>query len=252
MRRRSVLPFSVLAAIAAGGLVAAGSAQIVEGVDAGAIRARAKTEAKDFDAFTREIAKRGEALREDAVTTKAGAAANRARIGSVKTGGGKGPFDFDEMIAQADAAAAGGKRQQPRFIAFASMSMAPASLKTLMRDVTRAGGVVVFRGFQNNSVKAFMTGIGKAVDKGQKLDGVGIDPRLFRAFNVTAVPTYAVVSSDFEPCDGFHCTTDLPPHDQLSGNVTTEYALQTFASGRGPGAASARIYLEKLRRGGKG
>ena len=250
--KRSILLSSALVALVAGGIVVASSAQVVEGVDAGAIRARAKTQSKDLDAFTREIAKRGEALRDDAVTTKAGAAANRARIGSVKTGGAKGPFDFDEMIAQADAAAAGGKRQQPRFIAFASLSMAPASLKTLMRDVTKAGGVVVFRGFKNNSVKEFMAGIGQAVDKGQKLDGVGIDPRLFRAFNVTAVPTYAVVSSDFEPCDGFHCTTDLPPHDQLTGNVTTEYALQTFASGRGPGAASARVYLQQLRRGGKG
>src|SRR3546814_13963722 len=37
--------------------------------------------------------------------------------------------------------------QSPRFIAFASLSMPPEALKALVRDMGRAGGVTVLRGF---------------------------------------------------------------------------------------------------------
>lgn len=225
-------------------------AQVVDGMDIQALRARAKAQGKDLEAFTAEIGKRGEALRKEAVQTRDQARANRARAGSLKTGGAKGVFDFDEMIAGADKAASGPKGERPKFIAFASLSMSSASLKAMFKDVTRAGGVVVFRGFKNGSVKEFMAGLAPTVEKGQKLDGVGIDPRLFRAFNVTQVPTYVVASGDFDPCDGFHCTTTLPPYDRLSGNVTTDYALTTFANGRGPGSAAAKVDLGRLRRAG--
>ena len=225
-------------------------AQIVDGMDIQALRARAKAQGKDLEAFTAEIGKRGEALRQEAVQTRDQAQANWARAGSIKTGGAKGVFDFDEMIAGADKAASGAKGERPRFIAFASLSMSSASLKAMFKDVTRAGGVVVFRGFKNGSVKEFMAGLVPTVEKGQKLDGVGIDPRLFRAFDVQQVPTYVVAGGDFDPCDGFHCTTTLPPYDRLSGNVTTDYALTTIAGGRGPGSAAAKVYLGRLRRGG--
>ncbi|QYE33142.1 type-F conjugative transfer system pilin assembly protein TrbC (plasmid) [Polymorphobacter sp. PAMC 29334] len=227
-------------------------AQVVEGVDVGAARARAKAQSHDLEAFSAEVGKRGEALRQEALDMRTGAQANRARIGSVKTGGAKGVFDFDAMIAGADAAATGSKLERPKLIVFASLSMPVPSLKTLCRDVTKAGGVVVFRGFKNGSVKDFMTGLAPAFDKGQKIDGVGIDPRLFRAFDVQAVPTYVVTAGDVEPCDGFHCTTTLPAYDRVAGNVTTDYALSTIAGGRGPGSAAAKVYLTRLRRGGQG
>lgn len=225
-------------------------AQVVDGMDVQALRARAKAQGKDLEAFTAEVGKRGEALRKQALETRDQGQANRARAGKVTGGGAKGVFDFDAMIAGADQAASGPKGERPKFIAFASLSMSSASLKAMFRDVTRAGGVVVFRGFKNGSVKDFMAGLAPTLEKGQKLDGVGIDPRLFRAFGVTQVPTYVVVSGDFDPCDGFHCTTMLPSYDRLSGNVTADYVLTTVANGRGPGSAAAKVYLGRLRRGG--
>ena len=222
------------------------AAQVIEGIDIGAARAKAKAQGQDLEAFTAEVAKRGAALRQQAIETRDAAQANRARIGTVKTGGAKGVFDFDALIANADAVAAGAKAERPKLIVFASLSMSTASLKALFRDVTKAGGVVAFRGFKDGSVKAFMAGLAPTVDKGQKLDGVGIDPRLFRAFNVTQVPTWVVTAGDVEPCDGFHCTTTLPPHDRLAGNVTADYALTTIADGRGPGSAAAKVYLARL------
>ena len=163
---------------------------------------------------------------------------------------GSNGVDLDDMLASADGAAKASRGTKPRFIAFASLSMPQASLKQMMRDVGGAGGIVVFRGFPNNSAKQFLAGAGKIVDKGVDLHGVGIDPRLFRAFGVAVVPTYVVASSDFQPCDGFHCQTALPPFDKLTGNVTAGYALATIAEGNGPGAAVARVYLAALHKMG--
>src|SRR3546814_5785758 len=74
---------------------------------------------------------------------------------------------------------------------------------------------------------------------------IGIDPRLFRAFDVQAVPTYVAVSSDFDLCAGFSCRTKVPPHDRMIGNVTVEYALSSFAEGNGPGARVAAVRSEE-------
>jgi conjugal transfer pilus assembly protein TrbC len=80
----------------------------------------------------------------------------------------------------------------------------------------------------------------------ERRDGVGIDPRLFRAFGIETVPAYVVASSDFDLCDGFDCTTSVPPFDRISGNVTAAYALDTIASGGGPGAKLAAQYRARL------
>ncbi len=115
-------------------------------------------------------------------------------------------------------------------------------------DTARAGGVVVFRGFPNNSMKLFTQAIARVVERQDEYDNIGIDPRLFRAFEVRAVPTYVVVSSDFDLCAGFSCRTAVPPFDRIIGNVTVDYALSTFAEGGGPGAAVARVGLANLRK----
>ena len=126
--------------------------------------------------------------------------------------------------------------------------MPEASLRQLIADTARAGGVVVFRGFPNNSMKLFTQAIARVVERQDEYDNIDIDPRLFRAFEVRAVPTYVVVSSDFDLCAGFSCRTAVPPFDRIIGNVTVDYALSTFAEGGGPGAAVARVGLANLRK----
>ena len=235
-------------------LAGGSSAQTVEGLDLAKARARAKAQTtRDLEAFSREIARRGEALKGAAEQTRAGAVANRARVRAASVPGRHGAgVDLDEMLAGSEELARAGQETKPRFIAFASLSMPSAALKEMMRDVGGAGGVVVFQGFPQNSVKLFMAGLSKAIEPRQQLNGVGIDPRLFRAFEVTAVPTYVVVSSDFEPCDGFDCTTRVPPYDRISGNITASHALRTFATGNGPGAAVSKVYLRALTAKGRG
>jgi len=162
--------------------------------------------------------------------------------------GPAGPVDFDEIVAGAASNATAGKGEAPQLIVFASLSMPPQSLKKLIADTAKAGGVVVFRGFPNNSMKEFATSLGKIVDRQDDFANVGIDPRLFRAFDVQAVPTYVAVSSDFDLCAGFSCQTKVPPYDRLVGNVSVEYALEQFADGNGPGARIAAVGLSNMRK----
>jgi type-F conjugative transfer system pilin assembly protein TrbC len=118
----------------------------------------------------------------------------------------------------------------------------------LLRAMKILPGVVVLRGLPGGSAKTLTAALAKIADDGGKLDAVGIDPRLFRAFGIEAVPTYVVTSSDFDLCDGFDCRTQVPPHDRMSGNVSVSYALETFAQGGGPGALLASQHLSRLRR----
>jgi conjugal transfer pilus assembly protein TrbC len=154
-------------------------------------------------------------------------------------GGPAGLVDFDALVkTAADAGADHGRA--PQLIVFASLAMPPQSLKALIRDTARAGGSVVFNGFPGNSMKAFQEGILKVVDNRDDYGSIGIDPRLFRAFHVSAVPAVVVVTSDFDLCDGLECTTQPPPFDRISGNVTLDYALDTIAAGDGPARRSPR------------
>lgn len=228
------------------GLASGGGAQTVEGLDLAKVRERAKLSPEDAEAFGGVIAKRGEALKAQAAASAAAARANaerHARTAAVSARPGD-PFDFDAMVAAAGREA-GFADDAPRLVAFASLSMPAASLRQMIDDVGRAGGVVVFRGFPGNSVKQFTGVLARVVPAGGS-NAVGIDPRLFRAFAVTTVPTYVVTSTDFDLCDGFDCTTHVPPHDRMSGNVSLGHALDTFAQGSGPGAGIAGLYRARL------
>jgi conjugal transfer pilus assembly protein TrbC len=163
-------------------------------------------------------------------------------------GKAEGASDLDKMMASVTGKTDTG--DAPQFIVFASLSMPPESLKPLIRDTSKAGGAVVFQGFPGNSMKAFQQGLARVLDQGQETKSIGIDPRLFRAFNVTSVPAFVVVTSDFDLCDGFDCKTVSPPHDRMSGNVTVRYALEAMATGGGPGARIAATALKQLGTGG--
>lgn len=247
MRRLPLFIGATLAAIGlALGLASGGGAQTVDGLDLAKVRERAKLSPEDAEAFANVIARRGEALKAQAVESAAGAKANTARHASTVAPSGRpgDTFDFDAMVATAGRETINND-DAARLVAFASLSMPAASLRQMIDDVGRAGGVVVFRGFPGNSVKQFTSAIARIVPAGGS-NAVGIDPRLFRAFEVTSVPTYVVTSTDFDLCDGFDCTTHVPPHDRMSGNVSVGHALETFAQGSGPAAGIARLYQARL------
>jgi conjugal transfer pilus assembly protein TrbC len=224
-------------------------AQTVEGLDVAAVKRRSADLQAEAEAFVDQVKDRGEAFRKEAAMVREDGLRNMAQVAaSDLPKGPAGPIDFDEIVAGASSNATAGGGEAPQLIAFASLSMPPASLKQLIRDTARAGGVVVFRGFPNNSMKEFSQKLGQIVDRQDDFANIGIDPRLFRAFDVQAVPTYIAASSDFDLCAGFACRTKVPPYDRMTGNVTVEYALASFAEGSGPGARVAAIGLANLRK----
>jgi conjugal transfer pilus assembly protein TrbC len=236
-------------AIVAIASVSALLAQTVDGIDIQAIKQRSADIKAETEAFVDQVKDRGDAFREDAAQARDGGMANMQRAAKTDLPKGPaGPVDFDELVAGATTNVAAGRGEAPQFIVFASLSMPPQSLKQLIGDTARAGGVVVFRGFPNNSMKEFAGRLGKIVDRQDDFANIGIDPRLFRAFDIEAVPTYVAVSSDFDLCAGFSCRTKVPPHDRMVGNVRVEYALEQFAEGNGPGARVAAVGLANMRK----
>ena len=236
-------------AIASIGTGCAVLAQTVEGLDLDAIRARSAKSEQDATALVNEVERRGDAFRKDAQTVQAVALEQMRTIDKASLPRGPaGAGDFDEMIHAASANLKENQGTAPQFMVFVSTSMPEQALKRIIADTSAAGGVVVFRGFPGNSGKAFIAALSRVVEKDQQFASIGIDPRLFRAFDVTAVPTMVVSSSDFTPCDGLTCKTTPPPFDRIEGNVTVRYALETFAGENGPGALVARTALANLGR----
>jgi len=244
---------SVIALFSVSAAICGAAAQSLDpGLDLEAIRARAREQTGDAEALAESARKRSEQLHSDARHLEAQASNNgRQYAANAKAAMPALPdmaFDFDSIVADAGRIAESGFDGAPRFIAFASTSMPPQSLRAMISDVGRAGGLVVLRGLPSGSAKALTAALAKVMRQGESYEGVGIDPRLFRAFGIEAVPAYVVAASDFELCDGFDCTSQVPPHDRMSGNVTAEHALSTFGSGGGPGARIAELHLARLRK----
>jgi conjugal transfer pilus assembly protein TrbC len=208
--KKFLLSALAIASIGTGGAVLA---QTVEGLDLDAIRALSAKSEQDATALVNEVERRGDAFRKDAQTVQAVALEQMRTIdkASLPTGPA-GAVDFDEMIQAASTNLKENQGTAPQFMVFVSTSMPEQALKD------------------------------------QQFASIGIDPRLFRAFDVTAVPTMVVSSSDFTPCDGLTCKTTPPPFDRIEGNVTVRYALETFAGKNGPGALVARTALANLGR----
>jgi type-F conjugative transfer system pilin assembly protein TrbC len=128
---------------------------------------------------------------------------------------------------------------------FVSSSIPKSSLKGLMIQAKKSGAVLVFRGIMgtlSNTAK-FLGDISK-----NNVQAI-IDPRLFDLFNIQAVPTIVVLKGANQDCGSGNCKT-TPIHDQISGNITLDYALETIANGKSEASSIAAKFLAKLREGG--
>ena len=242
-RRHLLIPLAL--AVSAGGLALAQSAPA--GIDLDAIRQRANEQAADAEALAATVRTRASALAEQAKDVPTQARANQAAYtAAIQDGPAQAALDFDAMIAAQAKAETASLGTSPRFIAFASLSMPEASLKALVRDMNRAGGVTVLRGFPQGNADLFKQRLAAIWSDKAETGSLGIDPRLFRAFHIEAAPSFVMLGADFSPCDGFDCTDSVPPHDRIAGNITVGRVLETFAAGGGPGAALARQHLARL------
>ena len=220
-------------------------AQSMDGFDPDAIEARADQFREDAQALFEYATTNAETHTEEAQAVAQQGQQSIEGLDVSQIAGGQGLFDFDEMVAGAKAGMAK-PEGAPLFIAFASLSMPEEALSKMIEDTTKAGGVVVFRGFSAGNPQGFIQGIRKVVDQAGA-SNVAIDPRLFRSFGVDRVPTYVALSSDFEPCDQLDCVTAPPPHDRIAGNVSVSYVLETFANANGPGAPVSRLALRNMK-----
>lgn len=241
MKKAWIVPVLV---VVASGAFSAVLAQTVEGLDIGAIEERAAEQKADAQGLFDFATANAEVHAKEAQQVVDGSLERVKDLDVSDIAGQQGPIDLDEMLAGARETLAAPKGA-PLFMAFASLSMPEEALTRMIEDTTRAGGVVVFRGFSAGNPKAFIDGIRKVVDR-EGARNIAIDPRLFRAFGVDRVPTYVALSRDFEPCDQLDCVSQAPPHDRLAGNVSAAYALNLFAESGGPGAAVSRVALNNM------
>lgn len=119
-------------------------------------------------------------------------------------------------------------KRYPNLLVFVSFFIPLETLRTLAIQVNQVGGKVVFRGLVNGSFK-------QTAEKIKDLQmEVIIDPTLFDEYQVKVVPTFVLRNAKEE-------------HDQLSGNVSLEYALEQMSS-KGTTKTETLKLLNKLRK----
>lgn len=253
--RKSLLLIGSLVALGGVGSVLAQTT--VDGLDLEAINKAAQVHVRNLGQFVDEVlGHQAKANADQADELEDLVVISRAKMHAVAAAKAKAnpngdAVDLDALVADAGRSmvpsAQSAPQSTPMLIAFASLSMPPESLKQMIADVSKAGGMVVFRGFSPGGPKPFMNALHEAIGDTTGAH-VSIDPRLFRAYGVETVPTYVAASSSFDLCSGEDCASRPTPYDRIAGNVTTHFALETIAQGHGPGAPVARQALANLER----
>ncbi len=138
-----------------------------------------------------------------------------------------------------------GRATGPEVIVFMSLSAPAESWRQWSREAARIGAPLVLRGIGPGGLQAAVKRIGAHLDRD---GGAAVDPRLFRLFDITAIPAVAVVPGGVPPCESRGCSADpAPPHDRITGNIGLGAALEAVAAEGGPGRAVARRHLAALR-----
>ena len=133
----------------------------------------------------------------------------------------------------------------PEVMVFMSLSAPGKSWRQWSREAARIGAPLVLRGLGPDGLQATVKRIGPYLDRES---GAAIDPRLFRLFDIKAVPAVAVVPGGVPACESRGCAADpAPPHDRIAGNIGLEAALEAIAAEGGAGRATARRHLASLK-----
>lgn len=126
---------------------------------------------------------------------------------------------------------------------FVSFSMPEQTIKQYLQQAHRTRAWVVLRGLVDNDLTKTLALI-ESWGKAYLIKNILIDPVLYQRFKITKVPTIILTQADY-PCPGEDdCLINAV--DKLSGDVTLDYALQTFAR-EGDLKQSANNLLNTLR-----
>lgn len=201
----------------------------------------------DARAFANQLRSAIDAAAQSAGETARKGEANVYRFEQSATAGRSGdPSSVEQQIPAFAMARQSTLTEIPPLLVLASLSMPDASLKPLIEDMARAGGIVVLRGFYEGSVSATTTRLKALVDDGEQLAGVSIDPNVFSLYEAEFAPTFIVPAEPVLPCEAPNCTQLAPAHDKLIGNVSLAYALGEIANKGDVSQDRAKAYLQRL------
>jgi type-F conjugative transfer system pilin assembly protein TrbC len=159
-------------------------------------------------------------------------------------------FNVDAMLSRYHGPLLPSKQKIPYnsgLLIFISSSLPKPTLSALARQAGAAGGTLVLRGLVNNDFQQTVGFINTLAEQGAA--GAKIDPTLFDLFGIEQVPAFVVLSGDVAACIDAQCERPLPRHDRLSGNVTTQFALQQIADHGQEAANVALAHLQRLEQG---
>ncbi|WP_431798272.1 type-F conjugative transfer system pilin assembly protein TrbC (plasmid) [Cupriavidus metallidurans] len=135
---------------------------------------------------------------------------------------------LDDIMQQYAEAKKGGpapaKRGANDLIIFVSFSMPKPVLTELARQAKETGAVMVVRGFKDGSLRATKLAALEVNRAGAPWE---IHPDLFKAFKVTAVPTFVVASAEAESVLEDGCSPETA-YSAVAGNMSVELALDTI------------------------
>lgn len=149
------------------------------------------------------------------------------------------------QIAQRYREAGVGQPKATRMLlVFVSTSMPEKALKMLGVQAKQAGAVMVLRGLKGpidqpgvlaETAKALRTVAEAGAD-------IQIDPKAFKRYNVTAVPTFVLADAE-EGCADEVCSAEA---HRLVGDTTLAYALDHWIAGGGRAATVAASYRQRI------
>lgn len=133
-------------------------------------------------------------------------------------------IDLESLAQRYEGKAAA--RKTDGLMVFASFTMPAPTLKKLIADANRAGGVVVLRGFMDGSLKNTAIAVSKL---GEATGNVQINPEAFKKYRIEAVPAVVLVKPEGqELVDEEGCA--LPDrYVMVAGDVGLGYALDDIA-----------------------
>lgn len=160
----------------------------------------------------------------------------------IQSSGGKQGIDLDALMNQYKAQMKGGRVQESSpqtskypdagLIAFVSFGMPEASLKRLIQQASKAGAVIVVRGFYERSLMKTARRVSELAGD-NKIDW-RIDPKMFEQHDVSVVPAFVVYKSGEEAL-------------KLSGDIGLEGALDEILLRDKTYAGIARAMLQRMR-----
>jgi conjugal transfer pilus assembly protein TrbC len=133
---------------------------------------------------------------------------------------------------------------QDELFVFASFTMPKESLKRLLIDSSRAGAVVVFRGFKNNSMVQTTNAI--AEFQNNQVNAV-VNPNAFVKYKISAVPAVVLVKPEaVDAVDEEGCA--LPnAYAAAVGDATLDYSLAHIAKTSPSFSTTAQRYVNLLK-----